>query len=195
MGGTPQSNFGAEVGNQQNAGFTQQNYSNYLQSALNNQLNASNQQQGLISSLTGQMNGTSGPNLGQTQLNNATSQNLQTTAGQIGSIQGINPADASRLISQNQSNVQQQSAAESAVERQQQQISAQQQLAQALASNFAGNQGLLSGAQTGNTQNLANFTTAEALNQETAAQNTNAATSGQGQQSQLAASQGMHGVR
>lgn len=185
-GGTPQSNFQAQLANQQNSGFTQQDYSNAIASGLAGQQLGLGQQQQLIGSLQGQMNGTSGPNLGQTQLNNATQQNLQTTAGQIGSINGINPADAARLISQNQTSAQQTSAGQSAVERQQQQLAAQQQLGQALASNVAGNQGLLSGGQAGNAQNLQNYQYAEGLNQQTAAQNTAAATQGQGQQAALA---------
>lgn len=185
-GGTPQSNFQAQLGGQGNAGFTQQDYSNALAQALQNQLTASQQQQQLIANLQAQANGT-GVDLAQTQLQNATQQNLQNTASQIGSIQGINPADQARLISQNQAGIQQNAAGQSAVEQQQTQFLAQQQLAQALASNFAGNQGLLQGAQAGNAQNLQNYQYAEGLNQETGSQNAGAATTGQGQQAQLSA--------
>ena len=185
-GGVPQSNFVAQQANQGNSGFTQQDYSGAIGQSLANQAQANAGQQQLIGSLQQQMNGTGGPNLGQTQLMNATGQNLQTTAGQIGSLQGINPALAQRLISQNQSAVQQGAAGQSAVERQQQQLAAQQQLGTALAQNFGANQGMLSGAQSGNAQNLANYQDTQALNQQMQAANLNAASGAYAQQAQAA---------
>lgn len=84
---------------------------------------------GLQEVLRAQMLG-GGPNLAQQQFQNATQQLQQQAAGQIGAIKGISPAAQARMLQQQQSGIAQGLAGESALQRMQQQLAAQQMLGQ-----------------------------------------------------------------
>lgn len=97
--------------------------------AGNNAIGA--QQAGLANTLGQEIQG-GGPNLAQTQLQDATDRNIAQTAGQVGSIQGINPALQAQIISQQGGAARQALGNQSAQLRQQEQLAAQQQQAQVL---------------------------------------------------------------
>lgn len=121
-----------------------QNVADYqlaLNQAINNRYNpdynqanqtAGNQDQ-LAQMLMQQAKG-QGPNLAQQQLNQATNQTMQSQAGAIASTKGINPALAARLASEQGTQQLQGAAGQSGMLQAQQQLGAQSQLGQALAS-------------------------------------------------------------
>lgn len=103
-----------------------------------------------------------GPSLAQLQLQQATQANAAAGAGAIASQRGLNPALAARLISQQQAAGNQQAAGQAAQLRMQEQLGAQNQLAQALSaqrqgdvSQLAANSGLL--GQAGGLENQASL--------------------------------------
>lgn len=91
-----------------------------------------------------------GPNIAQLQLEQATNRNIQQGAGMLGSVRGMNPALAARLIAQQTAAANQQAAGQSGLMRAEQQLAAQNALA-----NVYGQQGNLAtaGGQLAN-QNL-----------------------------------------
>src|SRR5271168_4459152 len=97
--------------------------------------NVNTNQAALAQQLQAQANG-QGPNIANLQLQQATNQNNQQAAGAIASQRGMNPALAQRIISQQAANNNQQAAGQSGVLRAQQQLAAQQGLA-----NVYGQQG------------------------------------------------------
>lgn len=132
-----------------------------LQAYYSNQQNqTTGQNQELIRSLQAQSQG-QGPNLANAQLQQATNQNIRQQASLLGSQRGMNSGNTNRLITEQGGNIGQQAAAQSSVNRLQQQLAAQGQLANAINSQFGANQGMagLGGqlAQTyGNLQNSQN---------------------------------------
>lgn len=100
-----------------------------LSSVQANQGNATGAQQAqLAQALRDQYNG-QGVNLGQTQLQQALQQAQSNTASNVASQRGQNAGTGARLALQNSAGQTQQMAGQSAIERQQQQLAAQQQLA------------------------------------------------------------------
>lgn len=89
------------------------------------------QQMGLVDDLQAQARG-EGPSLAQMQLQQATDRGVSQAAGMAASQRGVNPALAARLAQQGQAQIQQEAARDSAMIRAQEQLSAQQQLAQQL---------------------------------------------------------------
>lgn len=121
------------------------------QQAFNTNLtNVLGQQGDLATQLLAQSQG-AGPNIANLQLQQATNQNNQQAAGAIASQRGMNPALAQRLISQQQAMNNQNAAGQAGVLRAQQQLAAQQGLAnvygQQAGENLTG-LGQLIGAQT-----------------------------------------------
>ncbi len=93
---------------------------------------AANTAQGnLAAQLQAQANG-QGPNIANLQLQQATNQNNQQTAGAIASQRGMNPALAQRIILQQQAMNNQNAAGQSGILRAQQQLAAQGQLGNVL---------------------------------------------------------------
>ncbi len=143
---------------------------------------------GLADVLRAQMGG-KGPSLAQLQLQQATQQNAQNAAAMIGSVRGINPAQAARGIAQQAATANQAAANQSAQIRMAEQLNAQQQLASALQAQGglqlgagqlalgqygAGTQALGTAGGLQNAQNLAriqNIQQQNQYNQATAAQN------------------------
>lgn len=109
--------FTSQPGLAANANIANQNYQavNPLQANLAAQLLAQSQGQG--------------PNIANLQLQQATNQNNQQAAGALASQRGMNPALAQRIISQQQAMNNQNSAGQSGILRAQQQLAAQQGLA------------------------------------------------------------------
>lgn len=144
-------------------------------------------QQALIKALQSQANGTS-VNPAQAMLNQATNQNIKQNAGMISSQKGINPAQAIRQAGQNQAAMSQQAAGQAATMGAQQQINAQNQMANVYGQ--IGNQAL-------SQQNIAQqgFYAPQSINAGTAATNakTNAAIIGGGLQAGGAAMGLAHG--
>src|ERR1700679_1614322 len=104
-------------------------YSQVQQQNDNNYLNTTEGQQStLAQQLLAQSQG-QGPNVANLQLQQATNQNIQQGAGQIASQRGMNPALAARIVAQNTAAANQNAAGQSGVLRAQQQLAAQQGLA------------------------------------------------------------------
>jgi hypothetical protein len=175
----PQSRFNA-----QSAGaglgptsLSLQDFNQIIGNALAQQAGVNAGQNALVSSLQAQANGTGGPNLAQQQLQNATNQNIQSQAGAVAGLRGLNPAMAARLIANQGAAIQQGAAGQSAELRMQQQLAAQQQLGNVFAQQAAANQGQLgAGTQGLGTQNnlaLQNQMEPQKLNQNTADENAN----------------------
>jgi hypothetical protein len=99
---------------------------------------STDQQQQLANTLQAQSQG-QGPSLAQQQLANATNQNASNAASQVASQKGINPAQAARMVGQNQAAANQQAAGQSAMTRAQEQFGAQNQQAGVL-NNIANTQ-------------------------------------------------------
>jgi len=120
-------------------------------------------QNALIQALQAQAAGT-GVNPAQAQLNQATNQNIAQNTGMIASQKGINPALAVRMAGQNAAAMNQQAAGQAAVMQAQQQVNAQNQIA-----NVYGNIGNQALAQ----QNIAQqgFYAPQAINAGVAAGN------------------------
>lgn len=149
---------GAGAGTDQ---LNEQDYGKLINSAIANQ-------SGLVGQLQAQANGIGGPNLAQQQLANATNQNIQSQAGAVAGLRGLNPAMAARLIAGQGAAIQQGAAGQSATLAMQQQLAAQQQLGGILGQQLGvGTQGL----QGQNALNLQNQQGAQQLDQKTAAQN------------------------
>lgn len=94
-------------------------------------------QSSLADALRAQMPG-QGPSLAQLQLQGATDRNQQMAAGALAGQRGINPALAARMIGQQSAGMNQQAAGQSAQIRMQEQLAAQQQLANVLAQQRQG---------------------------------------------------------
>ena len=126
------------------------------QTDLNNINNTYTAQGNLAQQLQGQANG-QGPNIANLQLQQATNQNNQQAAGAIASQRGMNPALAARQIQQQTASNNQTAAGQSGVLRAQQQLAAQQGLANVYgqqAGEAANNYGTLTQAQeAANSQN------------------------------------------
>jgi hypothetical protein len=148
MGGV----VGKLLGTQNNYRAGEDSYNGAIDQSQQNNLD-------LQKSLMAQMNG-GGPNLGQQQFQNATQQLQQQAASQIGGIKGISPAAQARLLAQQASGIGQNLAGESAAQRMQQQLAAQQQLGQQSMGMFDVASGRKLGAQQVNagvtSQNAAN---------------------------------------
>lgn len=179
------------------ATFTDQKLQPFIQQTQGDyakQLQMSNdiygQQGSLAQQLQAQANG-QGPNIAQLQLQQATNRNIAQGAGQIGSIRGINPALAARLIEQNTAAQSQQAAGQSGLMRAQQQLAAQQNLAgvygQQAGEALGGGQlagqlyGTAQGAQTAQNQQIVDAkSAADKVNAETALANAKASQSAGG---------------
>lgn len=98
------------------------------QAANTNYGTTNTNQSALAAALLAQSQG-QGPNIANLQLQQATNQNNQQAAGEIASQRGMNPALAQRIISQQQATNNQNAAGQSGVLRAQQQLAAQQGLA------------------------------------------------------------------
>lgn len=109
-----------------------------------------------------------GPNPVQSQLNQATNQNIAQNAGFVSSQKGINPALAARLASENAANISQQAAGQGAILNTQQQLGAQNALGN-LYGNIA-NQNLQNAQLSGALANQSSLG-AQQINAGTAAQN------------------------
>jgi hypothetical protein len=115
------------------ANLQQENYDPFIQQGLNQSGQTNAEQNTLAQALQQQAQGQGYANqLAQEQLQAATNRNQQQTAGQIASTRGMNPAQAARLILQNNANVQQQAANQSAQNTAQGSLAAQNQLANVL---------------------------------------------------------------
>lgn len=154
----------ASQGNQQivDQGALSQNAT----TANTNYNNVNTNQAALAQQLQAQANG-QGPNIANLQLQQATNQNNQQAAGAVASQRGMNPALAARLIQQQNASNNQTAAGQSGVLRAQQQLAAQQGLANVYGqqageanSNLAANESAL-----GN-QNNATVSATNAQNQE-----------------------------
>lgn len=139
------------------------------------------QQTALANALAAQASG-QGPSLAQMQLQQATEANKAGAAGAIASQRGLNPALAARQIANQQANIGQQAAGQSAMTRLQEQLGAQGMLAQTLGAQRGqdigqqkentGLYGAIGGLQQGQRgQDIGNFQAAQGLNAQTAAQN------------------------
>lgn len=191
-----QSNFNAKAATG-DAQFHEQNLQpaiNTAQSDYSKQLGMANsvfgQQGDLASQLRDQSMG-QGPNIAAMQLQQATDRNNQQAAGQIASQRGLNPALAARLIAQNQAANNQQAAGQSGLMRAQQQLNAQNALAnvyQQQVGNAQGggslanqNLGINQQAQSSQNQQIVQAKgKADELNQKTAEENAKAAQSASG---------------
>lgn len=100
----------------------------YQSTAQKNLTDVLSNQGALANQLLQQSQG-AGPNIAQLQLQQATNQNIQQGAGLIGSQRGMNPALAARVIAQQTAAANQNAAGQSGVLRAQQQLAAQQGLA------------------------------------------------------------------
>ena len=117
---------------------------------LTNFNNTQNNQSALAQQLLAQANG-QGPNIANLQLQQATNQNNQQEAGAIASQRGMNPALAQRIIAQQTAANNQNAAGQSGVLRAQQQLAAQNNLANVYgqqAGESQANYGTITGAQT-----------------------------------------------
>ena len=175
QGQSNQPNYAAP--GQSQGGIDLSNYQPAIQQALQ-QLGQSNTGLNtLAGSLQNVINNPSAANLGQQQLVNATQQQNQAAAGQLAGIQGINPALAARQTADTTAANNMQAAGMSAEARLQQQIAAQQQLANIYGTQMGGANTLL-GTTTGaqgaqNSNQLQN----QGLNQSGQVASLNAATS------------------
>lgn len=158
----------------QAANLDQSNFGGSIDQAQQQALGVNPQWQQLSQQLQAQAAG-QGPSLAQLQLQQATQQQQAQAAGAIASQRGINPAMAARLISQNQAQLGQQAAGQSAQLRMAEQMGARQQLAGVLGAQQSGALGMLGTAgqlqQGQNAARIQNSLGTQALNQQTAAQN------------------------
>ncbi len=177
-GSGPTNEFQAEAPvNKFFANSTPLDTSNYTSAIANSQMNARgmNQQWSQLADQLRQQAAGQGPSLAQLQLNQATQQQQAQAASAIASQRGINPAMAARLVAQNQAQIGQQSAGQSAQLSMAEQMGARQQLAGVLGQQQAGSLGLLGAAgqlqQGQNEAAIKNRLGTNAINQATAAQN------------------------
>lgn len=136
---------------------------------------AGDQQQALADALRAQAEGTAGPSLAQMQLQQATDRTGKQAAGMIGAQRGLSAGTATRLAANAAAGANQEAAGQSAMLRAQEQLAAQNALAQQLqamrggdinqqqaSQGLYGTAGALRGDQRG--QNLQNFQQTQALN-------------------------------
>ncbi len=159
----------------------QSDYSKQLGMANNVYANQGSLAQQLLAQTQGQ-----GPSLANQQLALATNRNNQQAAGQIASQRGLNPALAARLIAQNQASNNQTAAGQSGLLRTQEELNAQNALANvygqqannAISGGSLANQNLginQNAAATQNQQIIGAHNNADTLNQKTGAENAAAA--------------------
>ena len=183
----PQSSFAANAAGQ-GTGTTQLNetgqYATGVGIGYGQQASAYGAETGLGNTLTNEING-GGPNLGNTELQAATAQNVNQIAGQLASQRGINPALAQYQASTGQAQANQAAAGQAAALSQQQQLAAQAQQAQLLGQQANQGQNLLGTSASAlgqqNALNLQNLTSQEQLNQATSAQNASLLSAAQAQ--------------
>jgi hypothetical protein len=190
--GLPMNTFQAQAAGLGNGptDLSEQDFNQMISNALAQQAGVNTNQNALAQSLQAQANGTGGPNLAQQQLQNATNQNIQSQAGAVAGLRGLNPAMAGRLIANQGAAIQQGAAGQSAELRMQQQLAAQQQLAGLYAQQAGQNSAYLNaglGGQTAqNSLNLQNFGQQQAINANKASQNASLQSAAQAQNAGLA---------
>ena len=181
----PQNNFQA----QQYGGLNQIDFQNLIAQQLAQQQQA----YGSENALAGQIQ--NGPDLARQLLEQQTQQGIQSQAGAVAGLRGLNPAQQARLIAMNGVSAQQQMVGQGATLEMQQELAKQQQLA-ALYGQQAGQNAAFAGMgvtgnQNQNATNLQNFSQAQSLNQQTAAQNAQLKSTAQGQNEQTTAADGL----
>lgn len=191
----PQSGFQAQQANLQNTDF-----SGALQQSMFAQdpgMAVGQQQGDFANQLRAQIAGNGIPSLAQMQLQRALQQNQMQQAAAMGGVRGINPALASRLIGQQGAQMGQDTAAQAAMLRAQEQMNAQQMLGQALQAQrgqdilgqqaTTGRIGTLGGLQQGqNALTLQNSMQTQGMNQATSMGNAQLAQGAQGMNLQAA---------
>src|ERR1700744_4137803 len=120
--------------------------STYTQDRLLDNLNSDRSQLNTVNSNLQNL-ATNGSPLAQAQLQQATNQNIQNSAGILASAKGINPAMAAREAAYNQANAGQQAANQSAQTQAQIQLGAQNQLSSNLGNEFNQEMGYQNQAQ------------------------------------------------
>ena len=151
----------------------------YMQTAAGQAGQVNAQQTGFNQQLQNQVNG-SGPSLAQNQFNKNNQQNMASAASGAASARGVNPALAQRMAGQNAAAMNNQAAGEAAQIRSQEQLGAEGMLGQNLQAQRAG-----SLQQFGNATSA--YTSAQQMNQQTAAQNAELDMQGQQINAQTAA--------
>ena len=114
-------------------GINEADYYSYLQQAANRGTNIYGQQQTLAQALADRAAGRGGPSLAELQLGQSLEQNKRDAAGALAAAgRGINPALAQRILMQQRSQLQGQTAGQAAILRAQEQQAAQTALANQL---------------------------------------------------------------
>jgi hypothetical protein len=164
------------------ATLDESNFADAIRQAQTNALAVNPQQQALADVLRASVAG-EGPSVAEAQLKQATDQNVQQTAGLIGSQRGLNPALAARLAAKAGADANQTAAGQGATLRAQEQIAARGQLADVLggmqtgATSVLGTAGKLQEGQ--NQTRVQNVLGAQGINAGVAAGNQQAATEAQ----------------
>ena len=167
---TPTNQYSAS----QDQGLNQQNYGGMVNNANAAQSSTNMNQNALLQQQLAQSRG-GGPNLAQTQLQNALQQTQAQGASALASTQGINQQGAARSIMNNQATQAMGMAGQSASLRQQLQLAAQQQAAgltgQMQQGNIAQLQNATTGNQNQNALNYQNYANTQNINASVASQN------------------------